>query len=329
MTDGIAGIGERLRDWADALQRRRPLFGFPYAVIKKYGDDEGGRHAALLTYYGFLSIIPLLLLVVAVVQTVLQGNPELRQEIIANIVPPDLQQTVEDAVARLPSNGIPLAVAIIGLLFSTMGIVFSAYQTLNHLAGVPHRRRHEFFPRYLRIFAMLLVLIVGVVGIGAIGVAVAAIPDLPGDSRFAAAAGTALLVFGLLWAATGLLLPHRARLAVVWPAALLGSLTITALLTFGATVLPRLIAKSGPIYGSFATIVALFALMYLVSQVLVYAGEIAIVRRRRLWPRALDMRNPTAADRRALTYLAREQERTVLERIDTRFDADPDRPDSR
>jgi len=327
VTDGIAGIGERLRDWADDLQRRRTLFGFPYAVIKKYGDDEGGRHAALLTYYGFLSIFPLLLLAVALVQMVLQGNAELRQELVDHIVPPDLQQTVNDALARLPSNGVPLVIAIVGLLFSTMGIVFSAYQTLNHLAAVPHRKRHEFFPRYLRIFAMLFVLIVGVLGIGALGVVVAAIPDLPGDSRGAAAAGTALLVFLMLWAATGLLLPHRARFAIVWPAALLGSLTITALLSFGATVLPRLVAKSGVVYGSFATIVGLFTLLYLVSQVLVYAGEVAIVRRRRLWPRALDMTRPTSADRRALTYLAREQERTVVERIDTRFDADPEGPD--
>lgn len=321
MSEGIAGIGERLRDWADGLQRRHAILGFPYAVIKKYGDDEGGRHAALLTYYGFLSIFPLLLLVVAVVQTVLQGNPELRQELIDNIVPPDLQATVESAVARLPSNGIPLMIAIVGLLFSTMGIVFSAYQTLNHLAAVPHRKRHEFFPRYLRIFAMLLVLVVGIVGIGALGVAVAAIPDLPGDSRFAAAAGTVLLIFGLLWTATALLLPHRARLGVVWPAALVGSLAITGLLTFGATVLPRLVAKSGPVYGSFATIVGLFALLYLVSQVLVYAGEIAIVRRRRLWPRALDPMRPTPADRRSLILLAREQERIVRERIGATFDA--------
>ncbi len=321
MSDGIAGLGERVRDWADGMQRRHAVLGFPYAVIKKYGDDEGGRHAALLTYYGFLSIFPLLLLVVAIVQMVLQGNAELRQEIIDNIVPPDLQDTVESAVSRLPSSGIPLAIAIVGLLFSTMGIVFSAYQTLNHLAAVPHRRRHEFFPRYLRIFAMLIVLVLGIVGIGALGVAVAAIPDLPGDSRIAAAAGTTLLLFAMLWAATGLLLPHRARLGVVWPAALLGSLAITGLLTFGATVLPRLIAKSGPVYGSFATIVAVFALLYLVNQVLVYAGEIAIVRRRRLWPRALDPMRPTAADRRSLTFLAREQERIVPERIEATFDA--------
>ena len=41
------------------------------AVVKKYGDDEGGRQAALITYYGFLSIFPLVPLGVAVLSRVL------------------------------------------------------------------------------------------------------------------------------------------------------------------------------------------------------------------------------------------------------------------
>lgn len=320
---GIGGLVTSVRDWADRVQRRHSLFGFPYAVIKKYGDDEGGRHAALLTYYGFLSIFPLLLLVVVIVSAVLRENAALRQQMLDAIIPAQFQDAVDTDVLTLPTSGLPLAVAIIGLLFSGMGIVFSAYQTLNHVAAVPHRLRFEFLPRYLRIIAMLLLLIAGAVGTGAFTVVVGAVPELSQVSRVAAYAGTTTVMFLLLWAATGLLLPYRARLRVVWPAALVGSLAITGLLTFGALVLPRLVAKSGPVYGSFATIVGLFTLLYLVSQVVVYAAEIAIVRRRRLWPRALDMLNPTEADRRTLTYLAREQERIIPQRVATRFDADP------
>jgi hypothetical protein len=88
-------------------------------------------------------------------------------------------------------------------------------------------------------------------------------------------------------------------------------------------VLPRLVTKAGPVFGSFATVAGLFTLLYLVSQVVVYAAEIAIVRRRRLWPRALDALNPTDADRRSLLFLAREQERIRVERIHAVFDADP------
>ena len=43
----------------------------------------------------------------------------------------------------------------------------------------------------------------------------------------------------------------------------------------------------------------MFALAYLVGQALVYAAEVAAVRYARLWPRALDLTRPTAADARA------------------------------
>ena len=85
----LDALVNRLMAWADRLQRRHGVLGFPYAVIKKYGDDEGGREAALMTYYGFLSIFPLLLLGVAVLSRVLADNPELRQRLITAIVPPN------------------------------------------------------------------------------------------------------------------------------------------------------------------------------------------------------------------------------------------------
>ena len=81
-------------------------------------------------------------------------------------------------------------------------------------------------------------------------------------------------------------------------------------------LLARLVTKAGPVYGSFATVAGMFALLYLVGQALVYAAEIAAVRYARLWPRALDVNRPTTADVRALTLLACEQERIPAARIE-------------
>jgi uncharacterized BrkB/YihY/UPF0761 family membrane protein len=315
----------RVIAWADRLQRRHSVLGFPYAVIKKYGDNAGGREAALITYYGFLSIFPLLLLGVAVLSRVLASRPDLRERFIDAVVPQALQSTVEHALTTLPTSTIPLVIGLIGLLFSGTGVVFSVYQTLNHVAAVPHRLRANFFSRYVRVFVMLVVLLLGGFAVGALTVVATALPGQPGVQRAAAVAGTALVVFAVLLVAARLLLVRPAPFRALWPGALLGAAAVTVVLTVGAPLLARLVAKAGPVYGSFATVAGMFALLYLVGQALVYSAEVAAVRYARLWPRAVDLTRPTAADARALALLAREQERIPAERVTFHLVA-PDSP---
>jgi membrane protein len=333
--EGLTALVSRVIAWADRMQRRHNVFGFPYAVIKKYGDDDGGREAALITYYGFLSVFPLLLLGVAILSRVLAGNPELRQRLITKTVPPALQSTVEHSAATLPTSTIPFIAGLIGLLFSGTGVVFSAYQTLNNVAAVPRRLRAGFFPRYIRVFVMLAALLLGAVAVGALAVAVTALPDLPGAERAVAALGSALIVFAVLLLGGRLLLSRPAPVRALWPAAALGAATVTLLLDIGPPLLARMVTKAGAVYGSFAIVAGMFALLYLVSQALVYSAEVAAVRYARLWPRALDLNRPTAADNRALALLAREQERIPDARVDLRLvprdlpPADNDPPEPR
>src|SRR5580704_14714670 len=253
--EGLSGLVNRIIAWADRLQRKHGVLGFPYAVVKKYGDDEGGRQAALITYYGFLSIFPLLLLGVAVLSRVLADHPDLRQRLVTAIVPQALQSTVEHSLATLPTSTVPFAVGLAGLLLSGTGVVFSAYQTLNHVAAVRYRCRAGLVSRYVRVFVVLAVLLVGAVAVGALTVVATALPGQPGVQRVAAVLGSALVVFAVV-------------------------------------LLARLVAKAGPVYGSFATVAGMFALLYLVGQALVYAAEVAAVRYSRLWPRALDPNPP-------------------------------------
>jgi uncharacterized BrkB/YihY/UPF0761 family membrane protein len=313
--EGLSGLVNRIIAWADRLQREHGVLGFPYAVVKKYGDDEGGRQAALITYYGFLSVFPLLLLGVAILSRVLADHPDLRQRLIAEIVPQVLRPTVERSLATLPTSTIPLVVGLIGLLFSGTGVVFSAYQTLNHVAAVRHRFRAGFVSRYVRVFAVLATLMAGALATGALTVVATALPGQPGAQRAAAVLGSALVVFAVLLLGAKLLLARPAPVRALWPGAVVGGAAVTVVLNAGAPLLARLVAKAGPVYGSCATVAGMFALLYLIGQALVYAAEVAAVRHARLWPRALDLNRPTEADTRALTLLAREQERIPAARI--------------
>ena len=44
--------------------RRRRAQALVVAVLKRYSEDRANRQAALITFYGFLSVFPLLLLLV-------------------------------------------------------------------------------------------------------------------------------------------------------------------------------------------------------------------------------------------------------------------------
>ena len=312
---GLSARVHRVIAWADRLQRRHGVLGFPYAVVKKYGDDAGGREAALITYYGFLSIFPLLLLGVAVLSRVLASHPDLRERLITAVVPPALRSTVEHSLATLPTSTIPLVVGLVGLLLSGTGVVFSIYQTLNHVAAVPYRFRAGFVSRYLRALVVLVTVLLGGLAVGALTVVATALPGQPGVQRAAAVLGSALAVFGVLLLTARLLLVRPAPFRALWPGALLGAVVVTLVLNVGAPLLARLVTKAGPVYGSFATVAGMFALLYLIGQGLVYAAEAAAVRYARLWPRAVDLNRPTAADARALALLSREQERIPAARV--------------
>src|SRR6201985_2292681 len=241
--EGLSGLVNRIMAWADRLQRRHAGLGCPYAVVKKYGDDEGGRQAALITYYGFLSIFPLLLLGVAVLSRVLADHADLRRRLIAEIVPPALRPTIEHSLAAMPTSTIPFVVGLIGLLLSGTGVVFSAYQTLNHVAAVRHRLRAGFVSRYVRVFAVLAMLMAGALATGALTVVATALPGQPGVQRAGAVLGSALVVFAVLLFGARLLLARPAPVRALWPGAVLGAVVVTVVLHAGAAVLGRLGAQ--------------------------------------------------------------------------------------
>jgi membrane protein len=226
---------------------------------------------------------------VAVLSRVLADHPDLRQRLIAAIVPQALRPTVVHSLATLPTSTIPLVVGLVGLLLSGTGVVSSAYQTLNHVAAVRYRLRVGFVSRYVRVFVVLALLMLGALAVGALTVVATALPGRPGVQRAAAVLGSALVVFAVLLLGAKLLLARPAPVRALWPGAIVGAAVVTVVLNAGTPLLARLVTKAGPVCGSFATVAGMFALLYLVGQALVYAAEIAAVRHARLWPRALDL----------------------------------------
>jgi len=75
-------VAKRTIRAADELQQRHAWLAVPVAVWKKFGDDEAGNLAALIAYYAFVGIFPLLLVLVTVLNIVLKNNPALQHRLV-------------------------------------------------------------------------------------------------------------------------------------------------------------------------------------------------------------------------------------------------------
>lgn len=76
---------------------------------------------------------------VVVLTEVLASRPSLQEELINQLVGPMLNPEIEQALEQLPPSGIPLAIGIIGLLFSGLGGILAAFGALNRIWAVPRR----------------------------------------------------------------------------------------------------------------------------------------------------------------------------------------------
>jgi membrane protein len=316
-------IAKLLRlDEVDRLQRRRRPLAFSVAVLKKYGEDQGGQLAALMSYYGFLSMFPLLLVFVTILGFVLEGNPALKEQIVKGTLGkfPLIGDQLEHH--SLSGSGAALAVGLVLTLLGSLAITNVVQFALNRMWGVPYRRQPDFFMSRLRGLRLLAIL-------GALAVLSSVAGGFVGASEHGAVgawqliAGTlvSLLVNCALFAAAFHTLT-AARIA--WrdhlPGVALAAVLFTALQYFGGLYISHELKHNGPLYGSFALVLGLLAWLYLCAHATLLAVEVNVVRAQRLWPRTMFGEGLLEADKRAFTTAAHVQERSASERIDVRFD---------
>jgi uncharacterized BrkB/YihY/UPF0761 family membrane protein len=315
----------------DRLQSRFTPVAFGYAVFKKYADDEGSRLAALLAYYTFLSFFPLLIGGLAVLNTVLADRPDLVLSLVEDVVPPDYQQQVINAYESLPDSGPAFAIALIGLLLSGTAGVFSLYAMVNQVFCVPYRFRYGFGPRYARVLLMVLLLGAGVLAVTIGSAALATVSDIPSVQRAGGFLLLWLVASGLLFVAATVLTRRPLGFHEAGLGAGLGGLAMTLVLSLASLLVSRFVTTSAPVYGAFATVVAIFSVLFLVSNAIVFCFEISVVRAWQLWPRGVDINLLFPADERAFALLTLMDERMPSQRNGIAFDAtghdDPRRTD--
>ena len=158
-------VAGRLVEKLDGFQRRRRWAGFPLAVVYKFADDQGSYLAALIAYYGFLSLFPLLLLLVTILGFVLQNDAQLQEQLLDSALAqfPVIGSQLRDNVRSLTGSGAGLALGILLTLYGCLGVAGAAQNAFNRAWAVPRNRRPNPIKARLRSLLLLPVLGLGII----------------------------------------------------------------------------------------------------------------------------------------------------------------------
>lgn len=312
---------EKVAHSVDRLQQRQAWLAFPVAVWKKFGDDQAGNLAALIAYYAFASLFPLLLVFVTVLDIVLRDFPSLRSAVLDSTFGefPVIGPQIRDHVGSLHQTGPALVIGLLLTFLGARGVAGAAQNALNTIWSVPYSRRPGFPWNLLRGIALI-----AVVGIGEIitsllsGLAAGAGQAL---AHWGAIAVSLVLNIGLFWLGFRLATAKEIGARELFPGALLAGAAWQVLQVTGGYIIRHQIAHSSATYGAFAIVLGLLAWLYLQAQITLYAVEISVVLARKLWPRSLVPPPLTEPDRRALTMYATAAQRRPDQEIKVSIEA--------
>lgn len=315
-----------LADRIDALQDRHPRLSFPVAVIYKFVDDQGGYLAALITYYAFVSVFPLLLIASTVLSWVLVGHPELQERVLDSAMSqfPVIGDQLSEP-QHLGGGVVGILIGVVGALYGGLGIAVALQNAMNVAWGVARNKRPNPFAARAR--GLLILATVGTALLAA-----AVVPKLSGLFGISGSVASIAILLGTIAVNTVAFIiafhistTRTLTLAEIAPGAVAAAIGWQLIQSYGGTYIGHVMASASATNAVFALILGMLALFYVTSLVVVFCAEVNVVRVDRLYPRAVmtlftDSVDLTDGDRRAYTAQAEAQRNKDFQNVDVTFD---------
>ena len=293
----------------DGWQRRSRWAGVPYAVLKKFGDDNANLVVVALAWYGFTAIFPLLLVVMTLLGFI--GEQSLGTGLLRTLHEfPVIGSNFNPATkSSLHGSTVGLVIGLVGLLYGAQGVTQTAQLAMATVWNIPRIQRTGFLPRLGRSLAGL-VTIGGAFAVNAFLTGYATGGTTSYAIRIPVLAGLLVVNTGLYFATFTLLTAKAIGPRGLLPGAIAGAVAFTALITVGTGLITHQLKNSTATYGAFGTVIGIVAFLLLLAKLSLYAAELNPVLARRLYPRALPLGGePTEADRRVLSAIVHAEKR--------------------
>lgn len=275
-----------LRDEDHVKERllRVPVLGTALRMQERYKDDAADALAASIGFFGFLSLFPILALVLAVVGTFLDGAVEKARvvELVTDAVPALSTLVGGDSGVATAINTIAdrpgslFGFGSIALLLAGLRIASGAQQA----CAVVFRREVPTGVR-ARLEQVRALTVVGLLALAGAAVSGSVGVDISNgiEGLLRSVLGTAVAVgldFLLFLLAYRLFTPgHGPRWRVLVPGSLLAAAGWVALKLFGAAYVASQASRADSTYGALGSIIALLLLLYLAGRLFLYGAELA------------------------------------------------------
>jgi YihY family inner membrane protein len=311
-------VAKRTLRAVDGYQQRQPWLAFPVAVWKKFGDDQAGNLAALVAYFGFVAIFPLILVLVTVLSIALKNDPGLQHRLLNSALAhyPVIGDQLR-SIGPLHQTGLALVVGLLGTFLGARGVANAIQNALNSAWEVPYARRPAFLWSFLRSVGLVIVIGLGLIGTTVLSTMVGGAGHLLSGfgAKLAALVVSLVLNIGFFWLAFRLGTAAEIGWRQLRLGAIVGGVIWQILQAVGGYFISNQLAHTSTTYGTFAIVLGLLAWLYLEAELTLYAVEINVVRERRLWPRSIAPPPYTEQDRRAFDLYAQVEKRVKAEDI--------------
>lgn len=277
---------EKLIQKIDKLQQKTVATGFVVAVIKRFGDENAGYLGALITYYGFLSLFPLLLVLTSILDIVASGNPEFQARVLDNVSSyiPILGEQLQQNITSPSGSGVALVAGLIFTFYGARGGADAFRHAVNSLWHTPKKQLLGFPNNYLNSFYITILGGIGLLASAALATYASSLGDYVVFQVLSLFVSLILLtltfftLFRLTVTKDGI---HHSDLII---GSFMSAICILALQLIGSYILARQLKNLTNLYGTFALVLGLLFWIYLQVKLVLFSVVANIVQKYRAYP---------------------------------------------
>ncbi|MCL5048341.1 MAG: YihY/virulence factor BrkB family protein [Firmicutes bacterium] len=303
----------------DKMQKKFRTIAIIVAVIKKCNDDQANLFVILLGWYSFMSIYPLLLILVTALNLI--GEKSLGVHIVSLVDRfPVIGRQFGSAEnnKRLSGSILVLVVGVISLTYGSLGVARSLQKSLFHMWNIPRTYKgslvFRLYRNILTIFVLGVVFLLNSVAASfSLGTSIHILIAIP---SLLAIIIVNVYAYHLVFSLQN---PEGILVGSNWPGSIAAGLLFTAMTTIGASLVWHELIHSSETYGAFSQVIGVIVFLLIIAKITVYASELNCVLAQNLFPRSITKKSLTAADKKVYELLILEQQMDPKQKIDITY----------